>query len=326
MRKALLTDEKLEKIAENPKQQAFFSAVADYAADDEVMFLDDDDDDDEGSQSQPIELDSASTKRKRENGEEGAEPAQAEQGGSMPPPKSRRTNRSNPRSALDIKRTLSSLLDEPEEHDEPDAIHDSQPHAVYGAYSAARLQSPSESDKENESDMEFEDEDVLPPPDATPPKARSPPRHHRTAPNDNKRAVIDRMALKRASSSTNNLANITSGARLAFQAIPTNNTSFKAPSLLRRATTNASIGSNEGNFAEKSGVAEITGANKQGVKMGGSKKSSVNWHVRETERKQKIERIEREREVERTRVGKMFSGGGGKNNRGLGGLGGGAFE
>ncbi|KAL9051570.1 MAG: hypothetical protein Q9162_005925 [Coniocarpon cinnabarinum] len=326
-RKALTDNGKLVEVVNNPKRQAFLSAVEDFAGDDEVTFLDEGEPRPE-SQTHHDESDGSSLKRKRHSDSDNQEVHEDDQSHrdaeAMPPPKSRRTNNARPQSTLDIRRTLSSLLDEPSEND-VDVIADSQEGAVRGAYSTAgqRLQSPiaSDSDKENDSDLDVDSHwSREGSPDGTPPqKIPSPPRHRRTTPSTSKATVIDRMALKRQSSSTTQGAS--AGTRLAFQAKSDNNASFKIPSLLRRATTNASMSSTEGSLAEKSAAAGITGASKEGVRMGGSKKSSVNFHVREAERREKVERMETERKSKRVKIGKAFGG-----TRGLSRVGGGKFE
>lgn len=314
MRKALLSDGNLEKIAENPKQQAFFQAVADYAGDDEVTFLDEDGD--EASQSR-MGVGDSSAKRKRDNDTRDYDQAIQDKE-NMPPPrrKARRTNHPRPQTTLSIKRALSSLIDDPDEQAATDTIHNSQPDDLRGAYTSAM-----DSD-ENDSDTSLEI-DEPPATDNTPP---SPPHHERTNPDAAKRNVIDRMALKRTSSASD----VPTG-RLAFQTTASNG-SFKPPSLLRRATTNASV-STDGSLAEKSAAAGLTPhSNRDGVKMGGSKKSSVNFHIRDARRREKLERLERERTTERYRVGRVFAGIGrsGSGSRsglgGLGGGGGGGFE
>ena len=322
MRKALLSDGKLEKIAENPKRQAFFNAITDYAGDDETSFLDEGD---TPSQSQSMEFQDLTSTRKRGRNEDEEEESDKQ---AMPPPKSRRTNASRPQSALDIRRTLSKLLDEPDENGEPDIITDSQPDEIRGAYSAPRPRSPNaESDKENDSDSDLELEDAPEEePDSTPLKARetSPPRHRRTPADPAQRAVIDRIALKRASSTSTNQANASTGNRMAFAAPGASNGSFKIPSLLRRATTNASMSSTEGSLAEKSAAAGITARKDSGgTRMGGSKKSSINWAARDMERQEKLQKLEKERVAERTRVAGRV---GAKRGSLSGGFGGGGFE
>ena len=296
------------------------SAVEDFADDDEIMFLDDED---EGHQSQTARATTDSHKRKRNDEEECNDVEQVQDNrAAMPPPKSRRrAEDSHPQSNLAIKRTLSSLIDDPNDGD-ADVVADSQ--EVVGAYSAppkndSNIATSVGSDKENGSDLEIND----PPSRETSPdasltqRAASPPRHTRRKASPARAAVIDRMALKRQSSSAQG-NNGSHGSRLAFQAPST--TSFKVPSLLRRATTNASLGS-EGSLAEKSAAAGITGQAKEGVRMGGSKKSSINWHIREAERMEKIERGERERKQDREKWrGAM------KRHSGLGSFGGGGFE
>ena len=310
-RKALVDSGKLETVMDNPKRQAFLSAVEDFAGDEEVMFLDEEDDDSQAQSRQPEPA--ASHKRKRDtdvsdNDEKGQSQADRE---NMPPPKSRRNNTARNPSTLEIRRTLSSLFDEAAEND-PDVIADSQEDVVRGAYSTAgkQLDTPIaiDSDKENDSDLDFEEPSSREgSPDGTPPqRAPSPPKHRRTPATASKNAVIDRMALKRQSSSTSNTT-ANSGTRLAFAAQNSRQDSFKLPSLLRRATTNASMGSTDGSLAEKSAAAGITGVTKECIRKGGSKKSSVNWHVREKERMEVVERVEKERVAGRRKIGEMLT-------------------
>lgn len=170
---------------------------------------------------------------------------------------------------------------------------------------------------------EDEDEDALNEnPDATDDDADhrwTTPNPRRTGPTTTRAAVIDRMALKRGSSSTG--SNGTSGTdRLAFSTTR-NGSGIKVPSLLRRATTNASV-SDTGVTAGIGGSASAS-MNMGGgdVKMGGSKKSSVNYYVRESERRAKVNEMERVRREGNQRLGRMRREGGA-----LGSLGGGRFE
>jgi len=68
------------------------------------------------------------------------------------------------------------------------------------------------------------------------------------------------------------------------------------------------------------GAGTSGGHGKEAVKMGGSNKSSVNYYVREKERRAKLEVVERERVEGRARVGRMR-----RSGLGLGGLGGGEW-
>ncbi|KAK3092225.1 hypothetical protein LTR53_019603, partial [Teratosphaeriaceae sp. CCFEE 6253] len=103
-------------------------------------------------------------------------------------------------------------------------------------------------------------------------KAMPPPRlpasqRRTTAPT--RTAVVDRLSLQRSSSSSENAMGRTAWAA------PATGSEFKAPSLLRRATTSANAGANDrgvttGNSASLS--RENSGTE---TKMGGSRKSSL---------------------------------------------------
>jgi len=132
-------------------------------------------------------------------------------------------------------------------------------------------------------------------------------RNARRAPATTARAaVIDRMALRRTASHARTLSDADTGAhgRLAFAAAGEAG-SFTVPSLLRRATTNASSAS-----IETQGAGSIGGVERTAVRMGGSKKSSVNYHVRELERRRKSQEAERVRDEGRRRIGEMRRTGG----------------
>lgn len=131
-------------------------------------------------------------------------------------------------------------------------------------------------------------------------------------------AVVDRMALRRAASHARTLSDADMGAygRLAFSAAGATE-SFTVPSLLRRATTNASTTS-----VDSQGDGSAKGLGHAAVRMGGSKKSSVNYHVRELERRRKGEEAERVRDEGRRRIGEMRRTGGGAI---LAGMAGGSF-
>lgn len=215
-----------------------------------------------------------------------------------------------------IRTTLSELIGEPDSLSQP----------------AEEILSDGDSDH---------DEDVSPVDDPSPLVDKSEagvsdsPRVRRVPVTAARAAVIDRMALRRAaSSSTNTHVATTSGGRLAFAAPASGlGSSFRMPSLLRRATTNQSTDSQgssgggygsaniDGNVGARVG-ASGSGKGREAVKMGGSKKSSVNYHVREQERRKKVEEAERVRQERRVRLGEMRRKGIGM---GLGILAGGSF-
>lgn len=203
-----------------------------------------------------------------------------------PPPALRRTNKTTkPTSFADIRKTLSEIIGK------PDSI----------AETVDLSSSDEQSDNEEGDDSEARNNvmrDLSPHADNNTMAPTSAPgsNSRRTLPNPTRTTVIDRMALKRNASSS---LQITSD-RLAFQAPSLHtSTSFRKPSLLRRATTN----SNAESMQER---AQSGGAGgKEAVKMGGSKKSSVNYYVREKERMEKVEIVERKRREGRERVGRM---------------------
>ena len=110
-------------------------------------------------------------------------------------------------------------------------------------------------------------------------------------------AVVDRISLKRESSS---LSGTTS--RPAFTSHASTSSSFKVPALLRRATTNNSLVSSSGTAGK--GLAAMTVNGTAGsdfgedtkMKRGGGKKSGVHAFAREGERKVKMHDIERRRQ------------------------------
>ncbi|KAI9655233.1 MAG: hypothetical protein M1831_004943 [Alyxoria varia] len=358
MRKALLADEKIGKIAENPKQQAFLQAIEDRADDDDLTFLDDADGEpsevlashSERDPSRSLAPTIANTKKRThdEYSQDGEDcPKQPE---SRPPPFMRRTNTKEAKPAwlAQIRTTLSELIGD--ENREPEFIMDSQG-ARNEEHEDEQHNHAGENDMDQADDGQFTDsaaqdlEDSSPQPtpesSETANKAHAAPHPRRSAPQpaSHRSSVIDRMALKRRSSTKDNTANTGAlnatlgNSRLAFAAQPSKASAssfFKVPSLLRRATTNASTSSNGEPNSKWSGSGVNAGALKAGaaaakeeVKMGGSKKSSVNYYVREQERTAKVKEVEKVREEGRKRDGELRR----RENvrKGLGGLAGGQF-
>lgn len=289
MRKALLSDERIGKIAENPKREAFLRAIADRGSDDEMGFLDDlaeqDENPDSQSQSQSEEQrvpDSqpevmGPPKRKRS-----ADNVETEK---RLPPYLRRTKATQkPSNLSEIRDSLSSLIEEPN-----------------------AIIVPAESGSESEDELEIEGQ-----PTTTDKENRNPLALRRT-----NVATIDRIALKRQSSS-----NLSASTRLAFAA-SSSTLGFKVPPLLRRATTNNSIAStsSSGNSAVSGGVSAMErmagGAGEGAVKRGGGKNSGVHYFARESERRATLVKTEKRREqkrfkgaeVRRKAVGGLFGGG-----------------
>lgn len=289
MRKALLADERIGKIAENPKRQAFLRAIEDRGSDDEMSFLDDAPEENENTDSQsqsqtateePRVPDSqpeimGPPKRKRS-----AEAAEAE---NRLPPHLRRTKTSQkPSNLSEIRESLSSLIEE------PNAM-------------IAQVESGSESEDELEIEGAPKDKEN-----------RDPFALRRT-----NVATIDRIALKRASSSS-----VSASTKLAF-AVSSLTPGFKVPPLLRRATTNSSIASttsssNSSVSGGVSGMERMAGGSGDGaIKRGGGKNSGVHYFAREAERKAAVVKTERRKEQKRSKgaevrrkvVGGLFGGG-----------------
>ena len=288
MRKALLADERIGKIAENPKRQAFLRAIEDRGSDDEPGFLDDfepEETADSQSQSQTEETRVPDSQPevmgppKRKISDEAAE---AEQ---RPPPHLRRTKATQkPSNLSEIRESLSSLIEEPN----------------------AMIQT-TESGSESEDELEVEGG----PRDK---ENRDPFALRRT-----NVATIDRIALKRASSGS-----LSMSTRLAF-ATSSSTPGFKVPPLLRRATTNNSIASASSSNSSVSGgvssMERLAGASgDSAVKRGGGKNSGVHYFARESERRAAIVKTEKRIEQKRSK-------GAATRRKAAGGLfGGGKFE
>ncbi|CAD6593590.1 MAG: hypothetical protein ASARMPRED_007692 [Alectoria sarmentosa] len=287
MRKALLENENVGKIAEDPKKLAFLRAIEDREDEDDLDFLDrpaedsfrvePDTQEDPESQSQLAPPESTLGKRKRSL----QEPV-PDNGNMRPPATARRTQApKKPATLAEIRESVSFLIEEP------------------GAINIAP--DPSSSASEDES---------------------SP--HNETHPNPRRRPnpnpIIDRLSLKRAESAT-----ASSTSHLAFHDPSTTNPSlagFKVPNLLRRATTTNLTLDNHGITTTATATTErAAGGGEKGdfVRRGGTKKSSVNYFARELEKSKIVDGVERRRKEEREREAK------GRMMR-LGGLGTGAFE
>lgn len=258
MQKALLADERIGKIAENPKGQAFLRAIEDRGSGDEIDFLDDfaeveSTDSQSQDASQQVVPDSQPT-------EMGPPPSKGvDSTGARLPSHLRRTKPAKkPANLSEIRESLSSLIEE------PNSLISAHP------------------ESESEDDLEIE---------GAPPNKekenRDPFALRRT-----QVSIVDRISLKRQSSSS-----LSTNTKLAFSTSSSGASSFKVPALLRRATTNnslASTTSSVGGGMERMAGA----AGGEGVKRGGGRNSGVtgNYVARETERRAKVVEVERRRE------------------------------
>lgn len=290
MRRALLADDKVNEIAENPKKAAFFKAIEDRDDEDDIDldFLEYEKQDasqeespsqevgSEGQQQQGPATSESDNKRKRP-----LEPS-AEDVANRPPPHLRRKPASamskKPATLAEIRETVSFLT----ETHEYDSFHE---------YAAV------EGDEDHPEQME-EDQPEIPAEDdeeaSNNPKEDSftPRTNNHNHPRRTRGPVVDRLALLRQASS-NSATNASASTRFAFAGAGKDtaaNIGFRPPPLLRKTTTSSS----------SSGSSSSTADSRRGSKAppGGaaiSKKGAVNYYTaaREQERERSIRAKER---------------------------------
>ena len=259
MRKALLEDEQIGKIAENPKRAAFLRAIEDRGDDQDMIFLDDEIVDAENAaSSQPVanDEDSQDATVVPNSQPEAAASTLKRKATTEPqarlPPNLRRTQAAlaskRPTSLSEIRASVSSLIDDPN-----------------------AMQAPAE---DSDSDIEIEGTESA---DSGKGKENHDPFARRHAGS----VVVDRMSLKRQASTE-----MSSATRLAFAASSAT-AGFKVPPLLRRATTNSSTASSTGSF----------GGGPMGDSKAAPKKGKgVAFFTREEERTKDIREGERKRQ------------------------------
>lgn len=279
MRKALLEDERIGKIAENPKRLAFLRAIEDRDDNEgELDFLDN-----FAASQDPLESQSqsqAEDSQQDANEVTAVGPPKRKLSTSIVaenrlPPHLRRTKPSKkPSNLSEIREFLSSLIDEP---------------------NAAEAAAEDSSD----SDLEVEGLDGARPTHERNKENRDPFASRRSS----KTAVVDRISLKRASSHSAPASNTT---RLAFaSASSAGALGFKVPALLRRATTNSSLSSSVSNGSTTVSVsgterlARGLGMDARAVTKKAGKNSGVNYFARENERRSKVQEAEKRREEKR---------------------------
>lgn len=304
MQQALFADERIKKIAEKPGNQAFLRTIEDRGSDDEMDFLDfapvesmqteDDDSQSQTQQDQTTVPDSQPTTTRQPLG--GAAVA------NRPPANMRRTkDGKKPSNIGEIRESVSSLLEDLNAE-------------VIPATDPASDSDDDDDHRPGTSRSNKETNDGVP---ATANPRRS---HNLTRP-----AVVDRISLKRQSSSTMS----TTSSKLAF-AMPSASSaggsgsgSFKVPALLRRATTNSSFKSSSSASASGGVPFSASGGGTSGfgddgkIKKNASKRSGVSALARETERRAAVLENEKRREARKWKgaeqrvkaVGGLFGGG-----------------
>ncbi|KAI1154616.1 MRC1-like domain-containing protein [Nemania diffusa] len=306
MQKALFADERIGKIAENPRNAAFLKSIEDMNNDDEWDFSenfadttptsgDDSQSQNQSEADQPIpDSQPPTTGRKRSRTDGHA---------SRPAPHERRTrDTARPSTLAEVRRSLSTLLDEP----------NASTGSVIPATEAG-------SDSEGEGER---------------PSTSHSNKENRRIKRHVSGAVVDRITLKRSSSSSLSTSSVSATAKLAFTAPSTAGSGFKVPALLRRATTNSSKLVSSSNATTSttgsSGVSQGSAGGSSGslnkaasfgddgkLKKIAGKRSGINYFAHENERRAKVADAEKRREAKKWKgaegrgkvVGGLFGGG-----------------
>ncbi|KAI0858098.1 MRC1-like domain-containing protein [Xylaria cubensis] len=283
MQKALFADERIGKIAENPRNAAFLKSIEDMNHDDEWDFRDnfaettstsgDDSQSQNTNQANEAIPDSQppATGRKRSRIDDHAP---------RPAPNERLTgDDARPSSIAEVRRSLSTLLDEP--------------NASTGSIIPATVV---DSDSEGEGER---------------PLTSHTNKENRRPSRPASGGVVDRITLKRNSSSLSTGGTSTTS-KLAFTASSTTGSGFKVPALLRRATTNSSkLVSNSNPTSSTISQASAGGGSSGSLNKAASfgedgklkktagKRSGINYFAHENERRAKVADAEKRREAKK---------------------------
>ncbi|KAK7562562.1 MRC1-like domain-containing protein [Phyllosticta citricarpa] len=288
MRKALMEDERIGKIADNPKKQAFLRAIEDHDDDDDIDFLDAPGDDSQTPITSDSQENAANVEQRTAAPAEAGpsnplkrkSPSAPDREDQRPPARLRRTAAKTtmpppmrkPTTIAEIRESVSSLIDEPsvQETDVSDSNSDAGDDGP-----AKHSTTTTTTTTTGSSD--------------TGPKAS-----RRTT-----RPIVDRLSLSRSSTAA---TTADTSQPLAFHApaSSTHRPGFRVPTLLRRATTNLSTTSttsttSDASSGSGSGGAAAAAAAAADVRRGGNKKSSIHYQAREAERKKVVEAAERKR-------------------------------
>lgn len=293
MQKALFADERISKVAENPRTQAFLRTIEDRGSDDEMDFL--------FAPSQPApESQGESQSSKEADAMPDSQPAARAQPRRAPAALRRTRDGRKPTTIGDIRASLSNLLEEP----------------ATGSSVIPATELESSDHSADEADAEQEDGNA---PDTHGDKENRNPR--RTS--GRGAVVVDRISLKRNSSTSSNVStdSATSRSSAGRQAFATPTTAsaggFKVPALLRRATTNSLLSTSSS--VTSSTVAAAAGGfgEEAKIKRNAGKKSGINYFARENERRAAVAESEKRREARKWKgaegrgklVGTLFGGG-----------------
>jgi mediator of replication checkpoint protein 1 len=284
MRRALLADENVNKLAQNPKQEAFFHAIEDLDDFAGADFLDDGGDDDgvvpdtqtddadEDKENRPVDAESQSqpvaTKRKLIDAFAGDEKAESRPSKRTQAPAAARSKIFNP---VELRKSLSFICDE-----------------TVMVPATQIYSSDHEEDETDNEDIEIAGSLTISRSDTT--DSLDSIASSRSANLNIVNRLIRRQSSLEMANSNQPLAFVAAGAQH----------SFKPPSLLRRATglstvSNSSNGSKSG--SSKENVATTNGSNGS-TKFGGSKKSNMHYQAKEAERRKLFEVVEAKKKKE----------------------------
>lgn len=267
MQKALMSDENIGKIAGNPKQQAFFKTLADFADDADYDFLE---------MPEPKSIYAEDSQSQSQQPQEGSE-AEAEMiipdsqtdSQNMPPPnplkrKSPSSSQKENRPPPNLRRTDNSLARR------PITLADVQ-NSVSELLEDSRIVVPdSQYASDSDSELEIVDKPV-------------------------RKAVVDRLTLSRQSTIDESQD---SAGGMAFHA-PSRAAAvgFRVPSLMRQATSNLST------VSERSESQRTSQSSEGSVRRGGTGRSNIHAQAREAERRALLEKKEvRRKEVLKKKV------------------------
>lgn len=285
MQKALFADERIGKIAENPRNSAFMKSIEDRDSDDDLDFDDNfaEEKPEEESQSQEVAgvqgdavPDSQPKLVEATLGVNlGRKRSRMDDHSTHPAPVARRPRtrvEERASSLAQVQRSLSSLLEDP---------------------NASLIPATDFS-----SDSEGEEQATIP----------ASNKENQALNGYAKASVVDRIALKRGASNASNGSN---SSRLAFASGASASGGFKVPALLRKATTNSlisqsstsTIGStaNAGSSMQQNSSKAGGFGEEAKLKKNAGKKSGVNCFARETERRAAVAEKEKKREAKKLR-------------------------
>ncbi|CAK7272371.1 hypothetical protein SEPCBS119000_005089 [Sporothrix epigloea] len=318
MQKALFADERVSKVASNPRNQAFLRTIEDRGSDDEMESIVDHATDENAmmSTATPVEATSASEAALVETSTSipDSQPSSSTGAQQLQQPhtnlRRRRlsaTNSKKPANLGEIRESLSSLLDD---------------HHNDGSNLSTVADSEFGSDDEEDQAVANKENEALVSVNTAVPHV---PAVRRTAYRHNVQ-VVDRVNLKRSDSTTSTGTSFEAASRTSLKAAPLGGAEpymgpagFRVPALLRRATTNSLISSSSSSAnSSRTGSEKVGGTLDHGkIKKNASKMSGIHSFARENERRVALVESDKRRLAKKVKsaesrsraVGSLFGGG-----------------